>query len=88
MNTSQPPQRSILIHSREGGFFFPLLPAKSGAGGARGGLGRDGWRRNTRERLERGDDVNEAEEGERKGGGLLAPLPDDSLPIAAARRRP
>lgn len=85
-NTSQPPRRSILIHSRAGAF-FRLPPVKRGPGGARGGLGRDGRRRNPRERLECDDDENEAE-GVRKGGGFLPAVLADSFPIPAARRRP
>ncbi|WVZ55381.1 hypothetical protein U9M48_006047 [Paspalum notatum var. saurae] len=81
MNTSHLPHLSILIHSRVGAFFL-LLPTKCGAGGARGGLGRDGRRRTARERLEYDDEVN-GDEGEMKGGRFLPPLPH-SLPIAAA----
>lgn len=80
MNTSHLPHRSILIHSRVGAFLLLVLPAGCGAGGARGGLGSDGRRRTVRERLEYDEEEND-EEGERKGGGFLDPLPDN-LPIA------
>jgi hypothetical protein len=80
MNTSHLPHRSILIHSRAGAFLLLHLAAGCGAGGATGGLGRDGRRRAARERLE-----YDEEEDERKGGGFLLPMPD-SITIAAAAR--
>lgn len=71
---SHPPCRSSRIHSRVFAAFLLLLPLPiTRAGGARGGLGREGTRCTERHRLDSGDDEKEvalaAAAAERKAQG-------------------